>query len=151
MEQEYVHDNAGNTTLINRFANGDSTVYTIDYYKSGKMRSKCQRVNNVQTGDCIWWYESGKLFAKGEFSNGKPVGDHIIYHESNGEIREITTHNSDGTYKRSRMWYDNQTKESKLKYDHGVLLWRKYWDINGKAIKKEWYDSSQNVIRVKSF
>ena len=149
IEKEFIHTD-GHVILIDRYQNSDSAIYYLDYYSKDQIRSKCKRVNEIQEGSCTWWYESGKLWAEGDYKNGLPCGLHIIYYETDEDIKEKIWHNSDGSKKSAKLWYENGNLQSVLKYNHDSLITKKLWNEEGKAFKKEWYKNG-TLVKTKEY
>ena len=55
------------------------------YYKSGKIRSEGNYLNNKGEGEWLFYYENGKIALRKNFSNGQQVGE-WSYYNTDGSI-----------------------------------------------------------------
>lgn len=111
-----------NSTIWYNIDSGIKHGSYISYYKSGRMRSTCDFVNNIQTGKittyydtdgslirnecmehnfikngiCMDYYISGRLYTKYEYVNGKKDGKTIEYFDRDGlHEKMISMYNND--------------------------------------------------------
>ena len=92
----------------------------ITYYKSGKIKSRCNWHSMRLDGEYTTFYENGQIKYKGTYGGGLWEGPFTEYYE-NGQIK------SKGNYIDSRKdglvtyYYENGQIEANYKYDKGVL------------------------------
>jgi antitoxin component YwqK of YwqJK toxin-antitoxin module len=110
-------------------------IYRIKYYnKKGKIY-RLQSIKNKKThGDYIEYYESGKIKSKIKYVDGKEQGDYIYYYES-GMINYSGNY-LDGLIQGDQIWYYESGKiKSRVKYVDGKRQGYLIWDYESGKIK----------------
>jgi antitoxin component YwqK of YwqJK toxin-antitoxin module len=121
-------------------------IYRIKYYnKKGKIY-RLQSIKNKKThGDYIEYYESGKIKSKIKYVDGKEQGDYILYYES-GEIRRIITKYVDGKEQGDDIWYNESGKiNRKSKYVDGKRQGEEigYYESGSVKYKENYVDGKR--------
>jgi antitoxin component YwqK of YwqJK toxin-antitoxin module len=130
---------SGNMKKVEFWKNGLLEGFCITYLENatnGMIKSKISYKAGEIHGKCKWFNEKGIILCEAQYENGKQNGLTTMWHDNGQKLHR-------GNYKDGRIdgicksWYPNGKKSIQLKLKSDKMIYEKFWDENGNAIKHD--------------
>ena len=129
-------------TLVNYAANGQMILKaelkdghfngeTLEWYENGQMKRKGTLRNGSSSfGEHLFWHPNGQLQSKETWLDGTATEMRQCWYED-GQMRWSMTEINGKQHGISRSWHKNGQLESRIEFNHGVIVKAEKWDQNG--------------------
>lgn len=137
------------------YKNGRLDGVCKEYYGNGRLASKRTFKDGKRDGLSRLYYETGKLQLESIYKAGRYVSSREFNEQGralNGEVKEYYPEGqllSESNYDNgvlegpAKVYYEDGTLRSQAIYQQGVLVSEKEYDVLGKLINEENYESSE--------
>lgn len=161
----YYFQGSGGKILMaeGEYKKGKKNGEWVEYYKSGKLKSKIKYIDGIITGPRLYYYKSGMVHKEVWYRNGMKNGKSQEYF-MDGKPKEIVWYKNDKKDGQSNLYYPHGKKKAIGKYQSGKKngRWKLYnpegyleavgkYADNIKVGKWVFYDNTRRKIDEKDY